>query len=48
MTAVGLTIFGFAVFLAGVAFIYWPAALIVGGFSLTALGLFAVGFGGES
>jgi len=48
LTAVGLALFGFIVFLAGVGLIYPPAVLLIAGAVITAFGLFAVGFGGAS
>lgn len=45
--AVALVVLGLAAVVAGVALIFVPAALIVGGLGLAALGFFGVDVGGE-
>ena len=43
--AVALTVIGFALLAAGVAVIFWPAALVLAGALLLAAGLFGVDMG---
>jgi hypothetical protein len=45
LPAVVFTVLGLAILLTGVAFVYWPAALIIGGSLLACFGLFAIGVG---